>query len=171
MGERVSDLVNLTRAKDAAIAWSRSRGLGGGETVTWHHRETAPAAAIHAISKGGPCPAPATAETYQGGVGRQGPWCPNWTPRPAGGSRHERNCNYDCISGEQSDPAGSTVVCLACGALGRARHSRSRAKGLGSMAVNGRTHRTDPPARGFVGYKGPRQGTNESPAVTVALPA
>jgi hypothetical protein len=30
MGERVSDTTNLARAKDAAIAWARPRGLGGG---------------------------------------------------------------------------------------------------------------------------------------------
>jgi hypothetical protein len=40
-GERLSDMVNLTRAKDAAIAWARPRGLGGTETVTWHRREIA----------------------------------------------------------------------------------------------------------------------------------
>jgi len=38
---RVSDIVNLTRAKDAAVTWARPRGLGGDETVRWHHRETA----------------------------------------------------------------------------------------------------------------------------------
>src|SRR5271168_4219687 len=38
-GERLSDMVNLTRAKDAAIAWARPRGLSGTETVTWHRRE------------------------------------------------------------------------------------------------------------------------------------
>jgi hypothetical protein len=45
----------------------------------------------------------------------------------------------------------------------RARHaqgraSQSRVKGLGSIRQN-RGNRIDPPARGFVGYKGPRQGT------------
>lgn len=40
MGERLSDLVNLTRAKDAAITWARPRGLGGGVVATWHPRET-----------------------------------------------------------------------------------------------------------------------------------
>lgn len=40
-GDRVSDIINATRAKDAAIAWARPRGLGGGEAVRWHHRETA----------------------------------------------------------------------------------------------------------------------------------
>jgi hypothetical protein len=38
---RVSDMVNLTRAKDAAVAWARPRGLGSGEVVRWHIRETA----------------------------------------------------------------------------------------------------------------------------------
>ena len=28
---RVSDMVNLPRAKDAAVAWARPRGLGGGD--------------------------------------------------------------------------------------------------------------------------------------------
>lgn len=32
---RVSDQVNLTRARDAAIAWARPRGLGGDETARW----------------------------------------------------------------------------------------------------------------------------------------
>jgi hypothetical protein len=41
-GGRLSDMVNKTRAKDAAIAWARPRGLGGDETAQWHHRETAP---------------------------------------------------------------------------------------------------------------------------------
>jgi hypothetical protein len=35
-----SDIVNLTRAKDAAIAWARPRGLGGGEVPFWKRRET-----------------------------------------------------------------------------------------------------------------------------------
>jgi hypothetical protein len=39
---RMSDMVNLSRAKDAAIAWARPRGLGGNEKVTWHRREIAP---------------------------------------------------------------------------------------------------------------------------------
>ncbi len=37
---RLSDMVNLSRAKDAAITWARPRGLGGGEAAQWHHRET-----------------------------------------------------------------------------------------------------------------------------------
>ena len=43
-GDRVSDIVNLARAKDAAITWARPRGLGGSETIRWDHRETAAAA-------------------------------------------------------------------------------------------------------------------------------
>jgi hypothetical protein len=42
MGDRRSDMVNLTRAKDAAIAWARPRGLGSREIATWQRRETAP---------------------------------------------------------------------------------------------------------------------------------
>jgi hypothetical protein len=34
-----SDIVNITRAKDAAIAWARPRGLGGDEEARWYHRE------------------------------------------------------------------------------------------------------------------------------------
>jgi hypothetical protein len=37
---RVSDMVNLPRAKDAAVAWARPRGIGGGELVRWRRRET-----------------------------------------------------------------------------------------------------------------------------------
>src|SRR5262245_41693980 len=37
---RLSDMTNKTRAKDAAVAHARSRGLGGSEDVRWHHRET-----------------------------------------------------------------------------------------------------------------------------------
>jgi hypothetical protein len=40
-GDRLSDMVNLTRARDAAIARVRPRGLGKGEIATWHTRETA----------------------------------------------------------------------------------------------------------------------------------
>src|SRR5262245_27168361 len=40
-GDHISDMVNLTRAKDAAIAWARPRGLGGNEDVRWDRRETA----------------------------------------------------------------------------------------------------------------------------------
>jgi hypothetical protein len=37
-GERVSDLVNLTRAKDGAVSWALSGrgGLKKGERVSWH---------------------------------------------------------------------------------------------------------------------------------------
>jgi hypothetical protein len=38
---RKSDMVNLARAKDAAIVWARPRGLGGTEIPYWRHRETA----------------------------------------------------------------------------------------------------------------------------------
>jgi hypothetical protein len=37
----VSDMVNLTRAKDAAIQCARPKGLGGTEIVRWDRRETA----------------------------------------------------------------------------------------------------------------------------------
>jgi hypothetical protein len=40
MGERLSDMVNLTRAKDAAITWARPRGLGGHEVAAWRRRES-----------------------------------------------------------------------------------------------------------------------------------
>jgi hypothetical protein len=42
-GDRVSDMVNLARAKDAAMCWlaqSRGRGLGSEEVAHWHRRET-----------------------------------------------------------------------------------------------------------------------------------
>ena len=42
MGDRLSDMGNLTRARDAAIAWARPRGLGSEEIAAWHRRETAP---------------------------------------------------------------------------------------------------------------------------------
>jgi hypothetical protein len=42
MGGRLSDMGNLTRARDAAIAWARPRGLGSEEIAAWHRRETAP---------------------------------------------------------------------------------------------------------------------------------
>ena len=38
--DKVSDMVNLTRAKDAAVSWVRPRGLGGTEVIHWSHRET-----------------------------------------------------------------------------------------------------------------------------------
>lgn len=34
-GERVSDIVNLSRAKDAALSWARPKGLGGDEVISW----------------------------------------------------------------------------------------------------------------------------------------
>jgi hypothetical protein len=34
-----SDIVNLARAKDAAIAWARPRGLGSTEAPIWKRRE------------------------------------------------------------------------------------------------------------------------------------
>lgn len=37
---RVSDMVNLTRAKDAAVSWARPRGLGSSEIAKWRNRET-----------------------------------------------------------------------------------------------------------------------------------
>jgi hypothetical protein len=36
----LTDMVNLTRAKDAAIAYARPRGLGSSEIVRWDRRET-----------------------------------------------------------------------------------------------------------------------------------
>jgi hypothetical protein len=41
-GEALSDMVNLARAKDAAIIRARPRGLGGTEIPYWCHRETPP---------------------------------------------------------------------------------------------------------------------------------
>jgi hypothetical protein len=35
----VSDMVNPTRGKDAAVARAGPRGLGGGETARWDRRE------------------------------------------------------------------------------------------------------------------------------------
>jgi hypothetical protein len=43
IGDRLSDMGNLTRVRDPALAWTRPRGLGKGEIATWHTRETAPA--------------------------------------------------------------------------------------------------------------------------------
>ena len=37
---RVSDMVNLVRAKDAAISWGRPKGVGGSKDVRWHRRQT-----------------------------------------------------------------------------------------------------------------------------------
>jgi hypothetical protein len=41
-GDKVSDMVNLTRAKDAAISWALSGsggGLGSSKVIHWHRRE------------------------------------------------------------------------------------------------------------------------------------
>ena len=45
MGQHKSGMVNLTRAKDAAIGWARPKGLGGNEVAHWHRRQT-PARAV-----------------------------------------------------------------------------------------------------------------------------
>ena len=39
-GDELSDITNISRAKDAAITWARPRGLGGDEVARWHHRES-----------------------------------------------------------------------------------------------------------------------------------
>jgi hypothetical protein len=49
-GDRVSDIVNLTRAKDAAITWARPRGLGQAEVAHWHHRQSRTEAPYIALS-------------------------------------------------------------------------------------------------------------------------
>jgi hypothetical protein len=46
-GDRVSDMVNIDRAKDAAIIWACPRGLGG-YIAHWHMRETAAEASYSA---------------------------------------------------------------------------------------------------------------------------
>lgn len=40
-GIELSDMVNLSRAKEGGLSWARPRGLGGQETISWkwHHRE------------------------------------------------------------------------------------------------------------------------------------
>jgi hypothetical protein len=38
-GRPPSDMVNLARAKDAAVSWARPRGLSGGEQADWRQRE------------------------------------------------------------------------------------------------------------------------------------
>lgn len=38
-GDKVSDMVNLTRAKDAAVFWA-TPPEGGLRNLNWHHRET-----------------------------------------------------------------------------------------------------------------------------------
>jgi hypothetical protein len=42
LGDRVGDMTNLARAKDAGITWARPRGLGSSEVARWHRRETPP---------------------------------------------------------------------------------------------------------------------------------
>jgi hypothetical protein len=55
-GGRISDMINLVRAKDAAIAWARPRGTGGGGAVVrWDRRETALEAAPVRLNSA-PCP-------------------------------------------------------------------------------------------------------------------
>lgn len=39
-GLEISDMVNLIRAKDAAITWARPKGLGGSEVAHWNQRQT-----------------------------------------------------------------------------------------------------------------------------------
>ena len=49
-----SDMVNLSRAKDAAISWARPKGLGGEEVAHWRYRQTARAGSpVHLSGKGG----------------------------------------------------------------------------------------------------------------------
>ena len=38
---QISDMINIDRAKDAAIIWARPRGLGGSEEARWKRREIA----------------------------------------------------------------------------------------------------------------------------------
>lgn len=38
---RVSDMINLTRAKDASIGWWRVKGLAAHEVPSWRVRQTA----------------------------------------------------------------------------------------------------------------------------------
>lgn len=52
-GDVKSDMVNLTRAKDAAIMWARPRGLGGNEISHWHRRETDGVAVASAFKRAG----------------------------------------------------------------------------------------------------------------------
>jgi hypothetical protein len=52
---RVSDIVNLPRAKEAGISWARPRGLGATEVARWHHRET-PAEALYSVFSPGLVP-------------------------------------------------------------------------------------------------------------------
>ena len=55
-GDRVSDMVNLARAKDAAITWAlagRNGGLGSEEVVHWKRRESPAEAPLSAFSPAG----------------------------------------------------------------------------------------------------------------------
>jgi len=46
--DMVSDIANLTRAKEAAIGWVRPRGLGSEEVASWNRRQTpAEASPVH----------------------------------------------------------------------------------------------------------------------------
>jgi hypothetical protein len=51
-GGRISDMVNLARAKDAAISWVRAEGQGGAKGVRWERRET-PSGASPCVKSGG----------------------------------------------------------------------------------------------------------------------
>jgi hypothetical protein len=39
-GSERSDIINISRAKDAALAWARPKGLGGEEVVHWRRRQS-----------------------------------------------------------------------------------------------------------------------------------
>jgi hypothetical protein len=47
----ISDMVNLVRAKDAAIAFVRLKGLGGSEIAKWEYRQTSrePARSVYFV--------------------------------------------------------------------------------------------------------------------------
>jgi len=38
---QVSDMVNLSRAKDAAVSWVKPKGLSGSEIARWDRRQIA----------------------------------------------------------------------------------------------------------------------------------
>jgi hypothetical protein len=44
-GANVSDMVNISRAKDAAISWARPKGLGSKDVARWDARQTSALAA------------------------------------------------------------------------------------------------------------------------------
>jgi hypothetical protein len=70
-GGRISDMVNLVRAKDAAIAWVRPRGTGGGGAGgRWDRRETALEAAPVRLNSALPLNA---TQNGQNGAGRRDP--------------------------------------------------------------------------------------------------